>query len=502
MKKATDPSRLLANRHPHLVEEWHPTKNGELTPFDVTHGERRKVWWLCSECGHEWDAEIRSRSKGSCCPACAGKIVTKKNNLGANYPYLAKEWNPTKNGELTPYDVTCKSNQIVWWLCPTCSCEWKTPIYKRSGGSNCPQCSRFDSSSFEEKTIAYYFSKFIEVITQHKLPESRMLLDVYIPSLKIGIEYDGAWCHQDIEKDKKKDELCKKLGITLYRIREIGCPELNSSSIVHSITPNDKYTMLRKIIMFLMNDLIGEVADVNIERDRPEIEDLYRKKFRESSLGVINPELAKEWHPTKNGMMTPYSYLCFSSKKVWWKCPKCSHEWKANINNRSNGNGCPACSNQVATFNNNLAVTHPELCKEWHPTKNKLTPKKVTYGKKAKVWWLCSKCNYEWEATISNRSKGRGCPQCKRKVATALTNVFNTHPHLKNEWHYALNGKLKPESLTSGSKQKVWWLCSKCTHEWQAVVHSRSKGHGCPECAKKKMIKTRRKNKLLKEQAS
>jgi hypothetical protein len=31
---------------PHLVKEWHPTKNGDLTPDDFTHGSNKKVWWL------------------------------------------------------------------------------------------------------------------------------------------------------------------------------------------------------------------------------------------------------------------------------------------------------------------------------------------------------------------------------------------------------------------------------------------------------------------------
>ena len=33
--------------YPDLVKEWHPTKNGDLTPNDFTHGSGKKVWWLC-----------------------------------------------------------------------------------------------------------------------------------------------------------------------------------------------------------------------------------------------------------------------------------------------------------------------------------------------------------------------------------------------------------------------------------------------------------------------
>ena len=63
----------------HLADEWHPTKNGNLTPRDVTSGTRKKVWWVCKE-GHEWQATIADRNQGSGCPICriAKRIKEKK----------------------------------------------------------------------------------------------------------------------------------------------------------------------------------------------------------------------------------------------------------------------------------------------------------------------------------------------------------------------------------------------------------------------------------------
>lgn len=45
-------------------------------------------------------------------------------------------------------------------------------------------------------------------------------LDVYIPSLKLAFEYDGANYHQNVDDDKVKNEICVSRGITLYRIQE------------------------------------------------------------------------------------------------------------------------------------------------------------------------------------------------------------------------------------------------------------------------------------------
>ena len=65
--------------------------------------------------------------------------------------------------------------------------------------------------------------------------------------------------------------------------------------------------------------------------------------------------------------------------------------------------------------NHNLAVKNPELAEEWHPTRNgDLTPDQVTPRSSRKVWWRCSR-GHEREATIYNRTRGTGCPDCNRE---------------------------------------------------------------------------------------
>ena len=67
--------------------------------------------------------------------------------------------------------------------------------------------------------------------------------------------------------------------------------------------------------------------------------------LNKKSLAKLNPSLAKEWHPTKNGDLTAYDVTLGSGKKIWWKCSKGKdHEWEAIIVNRNKGIGCPICS--------------------------------------------------------------------------------------------------------------------------------------------------------------
>lgn len=135
-----------------------------------------------------------------------------------------------------------------------------------------------------------------------------------------------------------------------------------------------------------------------------------------NSLEKLHPKLSKEWHPVKNNDLTPNDVRPGSHKKVWWKCQKGKdHEWAASIRSRVAGIGCLYCSNKRISKSNVLSVTHPEIAKEWHPTKNiGKSPNDFTYGVGLKVWWKCKK-KHEWEAIISNRTRrGDGCPYCKK----------------------------------------------------------------------------------------
>ncbi len=132
------------------------------------------------------------------------------------------------------------------------------------------------------------------------------------------------------------------------------------------------------------------------------------------SLSKQFPHIAKQWHRHKNGSLDPSSVAPFSKKKVWWQCKK-GHEWEATIASRSYGRGCPYCAGQKVGADNNLLDVNPELARQWHPQKNgDLTPAQVLPGTQKSVWWVCGK-GHEWEATIKDRSRGRGCPYCARQ---------------------------------------------------------------------------------------
>ena len=138
------------------------------------------------------------------------------------------------------------------------------------------------------------------------------------------------------------------------------------------------------------------------------------KLSKEYNLAVLYPDLAKQWHPTKNEK-GPEQYTIGSHKKVWWFEEKDGvfYEWPATIYSRVYGNGNPYICGQSVGYGNDLASLRPDLVKQWHPTKNKKGPECYTIGSGKRAWWFEEKDGvfYEWEAEIKNRvANGAGNP--------------------------------------------------------------------------------------------
>jgi len=197
-------SNCLATINPKLAKEWSSTKNGDLTPYDVTCYTNKKVWWKCNKNNnHEWNANISDRSsKKSGCPYCAGTKICLSNCLATINPDLALEWHPALNGNLTPFDVTANNHQEVWWKCRNkeCNCEWPATIANRNyNDSHCPECSRKSVGEIAVSNILNLYD--IPNTSQFRIEECRnkrtlpfdhaIFRDKEKTQLTLLIEFDG-----------------------------------------------------------------------------------------------------------------------------------------------------------------------------------------------------------------------------------------------------------------------------------------------------------------------
>ena len=136
--------RSLAVLHPDLANELHPTRNGDLDPYQVAPTSRRSVWWRCDACGHEWRALLSTRARGHGCPEChrlasigRRRPVARERSLAVLRPDLAAELQPTRNGDLDAFTVARWSVQPVWWRCASCGHDWRVTPQDRAGCSRC-----------------------------------------------------------------------------------------------------------------------------------------------------------------------------------------------------------------------------------------------------------------------------------------------------------------------------------------------------------------------------
>ena len=491
----------LLQNYPDLIAEWNEMRNETTKPNDVLAGSNLKVWWKCSTCGCEWQASIHSRTRGVGCPFCANKAVAQGvNDLATLRPDLVCEWNYNKNN-LLPSQVTSGSGEKVWWKCRICGNEWEARVADRNKGAACPNCASRAQTSFPEQAIYYYLRKcYPDALNRYTevFGNSRMELDVYIPSLKFAIEYDGLAWHNSASASKrevKKYSYCQKRGITLCRVKERND---NSQTIDEHIADNTLFCKshpdskeLAKIITEIAMLLSVEI-NVDIDRDSSAIREQYYRQLADNSIAKTHPELLEEWNYDKNGKILPTMVSCGNNQAVWWKCTK-GHEWKVSPANRIFFNSkCPYCSNKkVLRGFNDLATTNPDILGAWdYERNNSLVPEEITSGNaKRRVWWIC-KNGHHFKASVYEylHLSNDKCPICSGKqVLAGYNDLATVSPELAYEWNYDKNDIL-PSEVTRGSNKKVWWKCSR-GHEWQAHISIRaSQGTGCPYCANKRII--------------
>ena len=283
-RRPTDRNRLSIIR-PDIAAEWHPARNRDLTPDQVTVSSNETVWWICKKVqDHEWDDTVNHRTSGRGCPFCAGKRISDTNRLSVNYPDVAAEWHPTKNGDLTPDGVTSQSNRKVWWRCED-GHEWEAVIPSRtSQGTGCPSCAG------NVVTDANRLSLQCPEVAAEWHPTKNG--DAKPEETAVGTPKKAWWsCKQGHEWEASVNSRTPP--------RSRGCPYCAGQ----------------------------RVTDAN-------------------RLSLQCPEVAAEWHPTKNGDLTASDVAVGTSKRVWWRCRK-GHEWDAVVYSRAlpgSRSGCRQCT--------------------------------------------------------------------------------------------------------------------------------------------------------------
>ena len=338
-----------------LQKEWDPDKN-ELSPDKLTPYTRKKVWWRCEK-GHRWQAALDSRvNLGRGCPICANQtVIAGENDLSTTAPEVSERWHPTKNGSLSPGDITAGSKRKVWWLCEK-GHEWQSPAYSVKAGTSCPYCAgkrvipgQTDLATTHPQVLKMWSRK-------NKL----------LPTELSAGSQKRVWlvCQRGHEWETRVDA---------FTLEGSGCPYCAGKRAIPG----------------------------------------------ETDLATLRPDLMEQWDHEKNTVDPRETTVAAHDKVWWkcalghsWKAAVFSRT-------KANGAGCPYCTGRLVLPGfNDLATLKPKLTSEWYqPLNGQLKPDQVTLGSNKKVWWQCSD-GHVWHAFIYARTKknGTGCPVCAGTV--------------------------------------------------------------------------------------
>lgn len=419
----------------------------------------------------------------------------KRTPLSVARPDIAAQWHYEKNDGYGPEDFSYGSKIRAWWRCSKNNSHiWQAAVSNRTSkhGANCPHCY-FESYGLDlreyPKVLKFFDHKKNPKIDPHKVPIGTKIWW----HCKKGIKH--VWC--TTFNINVADEFCpfcrgRKAApdnnITNFRsLAKEFHPEKNGKIKAKELVPGSKQMIWWKCAQ-------GDDHEFQMRpRDRTakgyNCPFCSRKKFSKThSLLAEFPDIAKDWHKTKNGELKPSLVSSKAKQAVWWQCRKGKdHVWKTAISNRTRrGTGCPYCANRALSANNNLAKLHPNISREFDLKKNSpITPDQVIASSTDEYWWKCPR-GHSWKRPVYLRTKRDSrCPDCpeygKHRAITSLAEAF---PEIAKHWHPTANGHLKPSEISYGNKEYVWWQCKKGPdHQWQQWVKNITmKGYQCPFC--------------------
>lgn len=199
------------------------------------------------------------------------------------------------------------------------------------------------SSSFPEQAIFFYLRQ-IYPDAINRCMDFKCEIDIYIPSIMTGIEYDGFAWHQNLEKDIAKNHKLIKQGVRIIRIREQGCPAMPEEKDCVVFEINRSYTNLHEIIVDVIIYLNGECnVDIDLIRDQMYITsnyiNIYNSQWEKMYLR------AKEFYEQNGNLSAP------SNSEIG--------SWLCNQRQRYKHNGVALTADQIKKLNDIGMVWEP-----------------------------------------------------------------------------------------------------------------------------------------------
>jgi rubrerythrin len=462
-----------------LRKEW--SNKNELASNEVHAKSTNKYWWKCEICSHIWQAQPYNRIfRKSGCPECAKKIVGKKvqeralKNGGSfieNYPELMNEWDFSLNADVDPYSLSRQSGIKVWWRC-TSGHSWKTTVASRVAGNNCPKCVLHGTSQIELRVYTEILSIYPDALLKEKIDKQEV--DIYIPSINVGIEVDGFNWHKNTQiRDNKKEKILLK-KINLIRLRDS-----RLSKRLNSIVMNENES--QKIII---NRVIERLSHLDSSKKNEYKNYKESKAFRNNStflkliqrlpkplekksFGDLFPEHLIDWDSSINNGLSPTDIYATSKIIIKWRCHKCGDVYEMPpLQKYQYGSGCPAKSCYKPPSGKSLAEFYPDIADEWDFDKNyPETPQNVYAKTNKEYFWKCRECGTQIFTQPKKRiiyPKKYSCVNENCIKNSVPNSIDKVRADLLQDWDYQANKKINISNVSINSTVLFAWKCRFC----------------------------------------
>jgi hypothetical protein len=338
---------LISKTCPQILNLWDYSKN-KIFPNNLSSFSNISAWWHCHN-GHHWQMPViemarKNKSVGELCPICR--------SFGHMYPNLIKEIFYEKNN-IDPFSISYGSNKKIWWKCEK-GHTWESCVVDRTiGGEGCALCYELKNGTISDPLLLkewnYKLNKKVDVRSISKTSGKKVWWRCSLCGNEwktiINLRTKGCGC------PKCASALSPKNEKSVFSV----APHLKKEWSPKNIFNPDNISYCSERKLWWICDKSHEWLQTPAGRISKNLGCPYcsgKKVCKDNSLKYKNPFLCKEWHYEKNGLLTPDNFTQFSSKRVWWLCSSCDHEWKTLIRDRSRGRGCPKCCKNVILKDN------------------------------------------------------------------------------------------------------------------------------------------------------
>lgn len=199
-------------------------ENGAILDKSTYVNTAVKATFTCKHCGRKFTIKpnnlFQNNSKYACSECSKKERVNK--NLKPNAKFI-DEVKSIYGDSLTIISEYKKSSEKVKVHCNECGRDFYKEANSLLQGNGCPYHHR-KKSYLEEEVYDFVKSLSSDAVASDRIILKGYELDVYVPSKKIAIEFDGLFWHSEVKKEPNyhlwKTEMCEKQGIRLIHIFE------------------------------------------------------------------------------------------------------------------------------------------------------------------------------------------------------------------------------------------------------------------------------------------